>query len=149
MDVVSDKKVTRLVASQGKTRVYEMADGNWVTAQEGTVSWRNNNPGNLKFGFADSADKTVKTTRSKEKALEDAQHRYSGVVDLDHWGNAVFEDYAAGRAAQKQPITQSRRADQEVFDAGLQWCYPLRQSSEDNLRDRALGRSRSPWENRG
>jgi len=107
MDVVSDKKVTRLVASQGKTRVYEMADGNWVTAQEGTVSWRNNNPGNLKFGFADSADKTVKTTRSKEKALEDAQHRYSGVVDLDHWGNAVFEHYAAGRAAQKQLLTQN------------------------------------------
>ena len=47
MDVMSDKKVTRLVATQGKTRVYEMEDNTWMTAREGTVSWRNNNPGNL------------------------------------------------------------------------------------------------------
>ena len=104
MDVLSDKKVTRLVASQGMTRVYEMEDNTWVTAKDGTVSWRNNNPGNLKFEFDGSADQTVHSTRSKEKALATAQTRYDGVVDLDHWGNAVFESYEAGREAQKQLV---------------------------------------------
>jgi lysozyme family protein len=113
MDVLSDKKVTRLVASQGKTRVYEMEDSTWVTAQEGTVSWRNNNPGNLKFEFSGSADSTVHNGRTKEKALERAQERYDGVVDLDHWGNAVFESYEAGREAQKQLISD-RFADNTV-----------------------------------
>ncbi len=86
MDVLSDKKVTRLVATDGTTRVDEMDDGNWVAAHDGTVSWRNNNPGNLKFGYADSADHTVKTSRTKEAALESAQSSYKGVVDLDQCG---------------------------------------------------------------
>jgi peptidoglycan hydrolase-like protein with peptidoglycan-binding domain len=104
MDVVSDKKVTRLVASQGTTRVYEMEDSTWITAQEGTVAWRNNNPGNLKFEFAGSADTTVKSKRDKDHALADAQRGYDGVVALDHWGNAVFESYEAGRAAQEKLV---------------------------------------------
>lgn len=115
MDVVSEKKVTRLVASQGMTRVFEMEDNTWVTAQDGTVSWRNNNPGNLKFEFEGSADKTVHSTRSKEKALEQAQSRYGGVVDLDHWGNAVFETYEAGRNAQKKLVVD-QHADDTVED---------------------------------
>ncbi|MGF6494966.1 peptidoglycan hydrolase-like protein with peptidoglycan-binding domain [Luteibacter sp. 621] len=102
MDVVSDKKIARVVASQGKTRVYEMDDGAWVTAKEGTVSWRNNNPGNLKFEFAGSADHTVKSRRSREVALHSAQTQYDGVVDLDQWGNAIFESADAGREAQKK-----------------------------------------------
>jgi hypothetical protein len=114
MDVLSDKNVTRLVATEGTTRVYEMDDGNWVTAQGGTVSWRNNNPGNLKFGYADSADHTVNTTRSKEAALASAQSSYSGVVDLDQWGNAVFENYDAGRNAQRDLLTGPRFKDKTV-----------------------------------
>jgi hypothetical protein len=113
MDVLSDKKVTRLVASQGMTRVYEMEDNTWVTAKNGTVSWRNNNPGNLKFEFEGSADQTVHSPRSKEKALATAQTRYDGVVDLDHWGNAVFESYEAGREAQKKLVVD-RFADSTV-----------------------------------
>ncbi|WP_158272721.1 peptidoglycan-binding domain-containing protein [Luteibacter sp. OK325] len=105
--------MTRLVASQGMTRVYEMEDNTWVTAKDGTVSWRNNNPGNLKFEFEGSADQTVHSTRSKEKALATAQTRYHGVVDLDHWGNAVFENYEAGREAQKQLVVD-RFADNTV-----------------------------------
>lgn len=50
MDVMSDKKINKLIATQGKTRIYEPEDGNWLTARDGTVAWRNNNPGNLKFG---------------------------------------------------------------------------------------------------
>lgn len=115
MDVVSDKNITRLVASQGMTRVFEMEDNTWVAAQDGTVSWRNNNPGNLKFEFEGSADKTVHSTRSKEKALEQVQSRYSGVVNLDHWGNAVFESYEAGRDAMKTLVID-QHADDTVED---------------------------------
>ena len=46
---MSDPKVERLASSVGKTRTLEMEDGSIVTRTDGSVSWRNNNPGNLKF----------------------------------------------------------------------------------------------------
>jgi putative chitinase len=99
---MSDEKVTRLVKTEGTTRVLEMNDGSVVERTGGSVAWRNNNPGNMKFGYADSADTTVKTSRTKDQALHDAQKLYKGVVALDQWGNAVFESREAGRAAQIQ-----------------------------------------------
>ncbi|MRH01954.1 peptidoglycan-binding protein [Xanthomonas sontii] len=99
---MSDPKITRLVSSVGTTRTVEMDDGSTVSRSGGSVSWRNNNPGNLKFEFAGSADKTVNNPRTREQALESAQDRYRGVVGLDQWGNAVFESYEAGRAAKIQ-----------------------------------------------
>lgn len=113
MDVLSDKKITNLVATRGMTRVYTMDDGSWLTAKDGTIAWRNNNPGNLKFGYKDSADPTVKTTRTKEVALHNAQQRYDGVVDLDQFGSAVFETYEAGRNAQEKLIVDAH-ADHTV-----------------------------------
>jgi hypothetical protein len=95
-------KITGLIRTEGKTRVYQMDDGSVETREGGTVSWRNNNPGNLKFEYANSADNTVHSKRTKEAALAAAQGRYEGVVALDHWGNAVFETEAAGRAAKAQ-----------------------------------------------
>lgn len=95
-------KITGLIRTEGKTRVYQMDDGSVETREGGTVSWRNNNPGNLKFEYAHSADATVQSTRTKEAALAAAQGRYQGVVALDQWGNAVFETEAAGRAAKAQ-----------------------------------------------
>lgn len=89
----------RLVAVDGTKRVYELANGQTETRTGGTVAWRNNNPGNLKFEYAGSADKTVKSKRSKEKALSDAQKRYKGIIALDQWGNAVFETMEAGAVA--------------------------------------------------
>lgn len=106
MDVVSDKKITGLVATQSTNRMYALEDGSWLKASGGTVAWRNNNPGNLKFGYHDSADTTVHTKRTKEEALASAQANYKGVVALDQWGNAVFESYEAGRAAQEKLLTQ-------------------------------------------
>ncbi|WP_338334657.1 peptidoglycan-binding protein [Xanthomonas euvesicatoria] len=99
---MSDPKITRVVSSVSTTRTLEMDDGSVVTRSGGTVSWRNNNPGNLKFEFSGSADKTVHNPRTREQALEAAQDRYRGVVGLDQWGNAVFESYEAGRAAKIQ-----------------------------------------------
>lgn len=62
-------KITGLIRTEGKTRVYQMDDGSVETREGGTVSWRNNNPGNLKFECANSADKTVHTARTKDAAL--------------------------------------------------------------------------------
>jgi hypothetical protein len=95
-------KITGLVRTEGKTRVYRMDDGSIETREGGTVAWRNNNPGNLKFEYAGSADKSVTSRRTPEAALAAAQNRYSGVVALDQWGNAIFETEAAGRAAKAQ-----------------------------------------------
>ena len=100
-------KITGLIRTEGKTRVYQMDDGSVETREGGTVSWRNNNPGNLKFEYANSADKTVHTARTKDAALTAAQGRYEGVVALDQWGNAVFETEAAGRAAKAQLLRNS------------------------------------------
>ena len=89
----------QLIKAEGTKRVYELANGQTETRTGGTVAWRNNNPGNLKFGFKGSADKTNKLTRSKEKALSDAQKRYKGIIALDQWGNAIFETMEAGAVA--------------------------------------------------
>ncbi len=110
---MSDPKVTRLVSSVGTTRTLEMDDGSIIERSGGSVSWRNNNPGNLKFEFAGSADKTVTNTRTREQALESAQGRYDGVVGLDQWGNAVFESYEAGRVAKIQ-LLERRFGDKTV-----------------------------------
>lgn len=61
----------------------------------------------MKFEFKGSADKSVKTKRSKEKALSDAQKRYKGVIALDQWGNAVFETMEAGSIAKAKLLKQS------------------------------------------
>jgi murein L,D-transpeptidase YcbB/YkuD len=116
VDTLSDKKITRLVATHSTTRVYELEDGNWLVARNGTVAWRDNNPGNLKFEFKGSADSTVHSHRSKEKALESARSHYDGIVDLDQWGNAIFESYEAGRSAQKKLLLGNGMADKTVDD---------------------------------
>ena len=91
--------IKKLLGVEGKKRVYENSDGSVVERNGGSVSWRNNNPGNLKFEFAGSADKTVRSRRTRAQALEAAQKRYEGVVDLDQFGNAIFASEAHGRAA--------------------------------------------------
>lgn len=91
--------IRRLLGVDGTQRMYENTDGSTETRSGGSVSWRNNNPGNLKLEYAGSADPTVKTKRTKEQALKAAQSRYEGVVDLDQWGNAIFSTEDAGRAA--------------------------------------------------
>lgn len=106
-------KIVGLVGVDGKRRIYKMADGSTETRDDGTVAWRNNNPGNLKFEFKGSADKSVKSKRTKEKALSDARKRYEGVVALDQWGNAIFETYEAGAVA-KAKLLKSAHADKTV-----------------------------------
>ena len=102
--------IGRLLSAKGTTRVYERQDGTTEVRDGGTVSWRNNNPGNLKFEFAGSADPTSKSKRSKDAALRAAKKAYGNeVVDLDQWGNAIFSSESAGRAAQAQLLKNSHR----------------------------------------
>ena len=97
--------VRKLLGVDGKKRMYENADGSTETRSGGSVSWRNNNPGNLKFEHAGSADATVNTKRTKAQALKSAQANYDGVVDLDQWGNAIFSTEEAGRTAKAKLLT--------------------------------------------
>ncbi|WP_333838273.1 phage tail tape measure protein [Acinetobacter schindleri] len=103
-------RIVRLVATQGTKRIYQMADGSTETRTGGTVAWRNNNPGNLKFPYKGSADKTDNAKRSKSKALSDAQKRYKGVIALDQWGNAIFETMEAGAVA-KARLLKTQHSD--------------------------------------
>lgn len=98
--------IVKLIKVDGRKRVYLMSDGSEETrgdgteVNSGTVAWRNNNPGNLKFGFKGSADnKANQLNRTREKALADAQKRYANVVDLDQFGNAIFATPEAGAVA--------------------------------------------------
>lgn len=147
-------KITGLVRTEGKTRVYQMDDGSVETREGGTVSWRNNNPGNLKFEYAGSADKTVTSKRTPETALAAAQNRYSGVVALDQWGNAIFETEAAGRAAKAQLLrnTHSEKTIPEMLkgyavddytgkadtDAYAKSVYAVGDSQGVDLRDKKI-----------
>jgi len=110
---MSSTKIVQLLRSPGTHRVLLLDDGSVVERSGGTASWRNNNPGNLKFEFASSADPTAHAKRTREQALAFAQARYTGIVDLDQWGNAVFETPQAGRAAQIQ-LLRSRFGHQTV-----------------------------------
>jgi cell wall-associated NlpC family hydrolase len=101
-----DHRITRLVSSVGKTRTLEYDDGTIETRTGGSASWRNNNPGNLKFEFSGSADRTTHSGRTRDQALVDARRRYDGIVGLDQWGNAVFESLEAGEAAQLKLLTR-------------------------------------------
>ena len=89
----------------GTAREYLMEDGSIEVRTDGTVAWRNNNPGNLKFEYANSADKTVKSKRTYEQALKSAQSKYDGVVDLDQWGNAIFATEELGMKAKEKLVT--------------------------------------------
>jgi hypothetical protein len=101
-----EHRITRLVSSVGKTRTFEYDDGTTETRTGGSASWRNNNPGNLKFEFTGSADKTTHSRRTRDQALVDARKAYDGVVGLDQWGNAVFESPHAGETAQLKLLTR-------------------------------------------
>ncbi len=106
-------KIRRLIESVGVTRVLELEDGSVIERSGGSASWRNNNPGNLKFEFKGSADLIVHANRSHGDALANAQRKYAGIVALDQWGNAVFESPEAGRAAQAQ-LLRTRFSGQTV-----------------------------------
>lgn len=120
---MSDEKIKKLVRTEGKIRTLEMDDGSIVEREGGSVSWRNNNPGNLKFPYAGSADRTDHVVRTREQALADAQARYQGVVGLDQWGNAVFESYEAGRAAKIQ-LLERKHGDKTVEEMLRSYSTP-------------------------
>ena len=70
---------------------------NLVTGKKGgTISWRNNNSGNLKYIYRGAVG--AKTKRSYEKALQKAKQNV-GVLALDRYGYAVFDTKEHGDMA--------------------------------------------------
>jgi len=112
-DVQPNKDIAKLLYTKDTNRVYELSNGEFEERSGGSASWRHNNPGNLKVEYANSADSTVHTNRTKEHALESAKSHYDGVVDLDQRGNVIFDSYDHGRAAQISFI-QSHGNDKTV-----------------------------------
>jgi len=100
VDSQGNKTISKLVATDDKTRTYELSDNTYEERVNGSASWRHNNPGNLKMEYAHSADPTVHSHRSKEDALASAVSKYPGTVDLDQRGNVIFDSYDHGRDAQ-------------------------------------------------
>lgn len=86
-----------LIADPGMI-VCEMQDGSVVKRSEGTVAWRCNNPGNLKFGpFA----------------------KQYGAISHDHGGHAVFPNLEMGTYAHSQLLfsPDSRYYNLTLIDA--------------------------------
>ena len=104
--MTAPRKISRLVEAHGTQRTYQLDDGSIEVWSGGTASWRHNNPGNLKYEYAGSADPTVHAHRPYEKALHAAQHAHAGVIALDPRGNAIFETPEAGRVAQLEVLTR-------------------------------------------
>ena len=104
---MTDPVIVRVTPPTDQRRTYQMSDGSVVVRDGGTVAWRNNNPGNLKFEYKGDADQTHNVSRSREQALASAQRRYDGVVDLDQWGNAIFATPEQGRAAKIKLLTNN------------------------------------------
>lgn len=152
--------IRKLLGVDGTKRMYENDDGSAETRSGGSVSWRNNNPGNLKLEYAGSADPTVKTKRTKAQALKSAQSRYDGVVDLDQFGNVIFATEEAGRAAKAKLLTgthgnktienmlpdyakddYSGRSNHATYAAGI---YKMADAQGVNLRGKKIGDMNQP-----
>lgn len=91
-------------------RVYQRTDGTYEERVGGTASWRHNNPGNLKYEFAHSADRTVTGKKPSEAtALKMAQGAYDGVIGLDPRGNVIFDTLEHGHEAHLKYIDKHEK----------------------------------------
>lgn len=93
---------------------------NPLTGKEGgTISWRNNNQGNLKYAHNQSADKSDRhMKRGYKGALQSAQKAHKGVIGLDRYGNAVFENEEAGRNAHIKHLSRKKNKTVEQMIKG-------------------------------
>ena len=75
----------------------------------GSISWRNNNQGNLKYEYTgiDTTMKGYKGWRSYEKALKAAQRNDKGVIGLDRFGFAMFDTEEHGQMGQKRVLKKN------------------------------------------
>jgi len=73
-----------------RTRIYETSDGRKYVKEGGSRSWRNNNPGNLKYGEWKNA-------------------RRDGAIGMDRGGFAIFPDIETGTEAQYKLIKKWQR----------------------------------------
>jgi len=81
---------------------------NVTNKKGGSISWRNNNSGNLKYEYADAIGLPRKhSMRSYEQALRKAQSLNSGVVALDRFSYAVFATKEDGDRARRKLVTKT------------------------------------------
>jgi hypothetical protein len=77
----TESKIAKIISYGNGWLIVEMTDGTKQKRINGTLAWRNHNPGNLKFGdFA----------------------KDNGAIGPGGGGHAVFPDYKTGRLAQKK-----------------------------------------------
>ena len=86
-----EKKFVRAYEGESwRTRIYETSDGRKYVKEGGSRSWRNNNPGNLKYGEWRNA-------------------RRDGAIGMDRGGFAIFPDIKTGTEAQYKLIKKWQR----------------------------------------
>ena len=89
-----------------------MQDGSIVDRKGGTISWRHNNPGNLKYGEFTQA---------------------AGSVGVGHAGHAVFPNYQKGLEAQKKLLfTDARGYNELTLLKAIQKYAPVDDPDADN-----------------
>lgn len=94
---VSEGRITKIIETGSGYSILEI-DGIKTKLSNGTLSWRNNNPGNIKFGpFA----------------------RAQGAIGEGHNDMAIFPTYEIGRKAQKTLLfgPESEYTDLTLIDA--------------------------------
>lgn len=101
-----------------KTRVFKKADGTVEQRDGGTISWRNNNPGNLRTSYVGGRSDVAPQFKSKEAALAHYQKKYDGLVDLDYNGDFIFATQQAGDEAKRKRVFQT--AGNKTFDQMIQ-----------------------------
>jgi len=102
-----------------KTNIYELAEqidpltinakkiNRVLNRQGGSISWRNNNSGNLKMVYDEAVGQgSYITGRSYENAMKRARELYEGVLALDRYGYMIFETLEAGNIARRKFLVE-------------------------------------------
>lgn len=84
----TETKIKKIISYGSGWLTVELSDGSRQKRYNGTLSWRNNNPGNIKFGDFAKAE---------------------GAIGPGGGGHAVFPDLKTGRSAMKKLLFTSIR----------------------------------------
>jgi len=98
-----------------RTRIYETSDGRKYVKEGGSRSWRNNNPGNLKYGEWRNA-------------------RRDGAIGMDRGGFAIFPDIKTGTEAQYKLIKKWQRENLTLEQFVYKYAPPNENDTEKYLK---------------
>ena len=110
-----EKKFVRAYEGESwRTRIYETSDGRKYVKEGGSRSWRNNNPGNLKYGEWKNA-------------------RRDGAIGVDRGGFAIFPDIEIGTEAQYKLIKRWQRENLTLEQFVYKYAPPNENDTEKYL----------------